>query len=257
MQKRPSIKALILESHRFVWENRDWAIYYFQPLLIPVVVLTLLSGIGGHYSNAFKISELVTIYFSACFILSWHRAFLMGPRAEHKVSPFALNPGEGKFIASVYLLGLAPFLLIVFAFILVLLGKAVAGGPGVLITGILGVPFIIYGLIRISRWFFIFPAKSMNTDITLKEASNISKGVLMPFLLAAFLIGFGVTLAIVVPAGLAGAIMGVFIDPKSLAFAVLASVLIALPSVAVGYYIMALNVGILSRLYQWAVQERG
>lgn len=231
--------------------------YYFKPLLIPVVVLTLLSGIGGYYSNAFKLCEVLTVYFSACFILSWHRAFLMGPRTEHEVSPFALKSGEGKFIASVYALGLAPLALMLLAFLLVLVGKAIGGGPRVLIAGVISIPLIIYGIIKISRWFFIFPAKSMNVDITLGEASRISKGILLPFFLAVFLVSFVVMLAIVIPAGIAGAVIGSFLDPRSLAFNVVASVCIALPSVAVGYYIMALNVGILSRLYQWAVQERG
>jgi hypothetical protein len=44
MQKKPSIKALILESHKFIWENRDWALFYFMPLAIPVLVLATLSG---------------------------------------------------------------------------------------------------------------------------------------------------------------------------------------------------------------------
>jgi hypothetical protein len=270
MQKRPSIKALILESHRFAWGNRDWAFYYLVPLIIPILVFSALSQLGSYFYDILGVFELGAMYLYACFALSWHRAFLMGPRSGHRVSPLHLKPGEGKFILAVSALGVAPILLALVLFIPFALAGGIGGEAGLLIGALFAVPVLIYGGIKIARCFFILPAKSMNVAISLKEADRISRGLLLPFLVTSMMF---VTLFLIVTGIPAGLIMlqeilaaihaesddieSTVAEMFSFRTSLMMFIFVTLPSIPLWLYTIALNVGILSRLYQWAVQERG
>ena len=108
MKSKPSIKSLIVESHKFAMENAALAIHFAMPLLIPLVALILLINIGGYFWDGFGLLNLATFYFWGCFVLAWHRSFLLTPRSEHIVNPYAIKPVEGKFIASIFCFWLAP-----------------------------------------------------------------------------------------------------------------------------------------------------
>lgn len=281
MQKRPSIKALIAESHRFVWENRDWALAYSMPLIIPIVIFSALSQLAGYYYELFGVFELGVVYLYACFALSWHRAFLIAPRSEYTVSPFHLKQGEGKFLLTVCALGLGPILVILCAAIPVLLGKIIGGEVGILIGTLFVIPILIYGSIKLARCFFVLPARSMNVAMSLNEAHQISRGLLMPFLVSSTMLVILFCAVTFLPTAVimaqdfldyyaymesledlsaqptAEEVNSVVEGLYSFQITLMLFVFVTLPSIPLWIYTIALNVGILSRLYQWAVQERG
>lgn len=257
MQNKPSVKSLIIQSHKFVMANTDLIRQFAMPLFVPLAILTIISNVGGYYSEWATAVEFISIYFIACFTLAWHRAFLLGPKLEYAVNPAALKPGEGKFIAVVYALSLAPLVIGFFVGVLAAIGKTLPNPVVLPIIAVVCFILFIIGMLTILRWCFILPAKSVNADISLKEASRLSKGLLFPLILSGAVFALLLFLVIVIPIIIATMVIGIFFTVKTLPFVVAVCLLIQVPCIAVMLYAIAVNVGMLSRLYQWSVQERG
>lgn len=261
MKSKPSIKSLIVESHKFAMENAALAIHFAMPLLIPLVALILLINIGGYFWDGFGLLNLAAFYFWGCFVLAWHRSFLLTPRSEHIVNPYALKPGEGKFIASIFGLWLAPIVVGFVGGLIMGLGTGIAKTAAMpfiaLLAILIGGGLFIAGMLVVLRWFFILPARSVNAPVSLKEAKQISRGLLWRFIAAGSLVFLGIFLALFPVLFTMYLMLGRFVGVDSLAFAIGETILLHIPSIPVTFYILAMNVGILSRLYQWAVQERG
>lgn len=266
MKKRPSIRTLIVEAHKFAMRNTDMALHYMRPLIIPIALMSALSTIGAHFSDWFFIAALVNIYFYGCFALAWHRAFLLGPKAGHRVSPFRLNPGDRKFIATLYCAALVPILILALVptagFIIgAMINTSTGGYVGILIT----LPIALYGSIKTTRWFFALPARSVNANVSFKEASRVSKGLIAPFIIACTITTTVIYSIVCIPdffvmmsQMIAAFETGNFeIKEPELSDEILRFLLLEIPAIGLTFYVTTLNVGILSRLYQWAVQERG
>lgn len=257
MRARPSIKSLIGESHHFIMDNKDVVLHFVRPVFVPLVVLTLIASIGGYYSKWFSLVEVAGIYFWSCLTLAWHRAVLLGPRLDQAVNPMALRPGEGKFITAVYGLSLAPAVVGVLTGLLSGIAKNSGNAAIAAILILLAIFVLIGGLLAIMRWLFILPARSVNADISLKEAAKISRGLLWPLFCAGLITSIAVFAIIIIPVILMSLLIGVFFSAKTLPFIVAAALFVKVPCLLATLYIVLMNVGILSRLYQWSVQERG
>ncbi len=136
-------------------------------------------------------------------------------------------------------------------------------GLCVILMGVL----VIYGVILSMRMMFMLPARSVNARISWHEARQISRGLLWKLVWA----GFWWTVAVALLFGLwSGVVQGVgyiifgrpvvpspgAVDPVSIAAMVYMFVFVTIPQVLVRFYLTAFGVTILSRLYQWSLQNR-
>ncbi len=257
MQK-PRIGALFSDSKAFVIENKSYAMDYLRPLLPGIIVCEAISQIGGSHFKWLALLAIVTAYLYACFALAWHRAVLLGPKAEHAVNPFALKKGEGRFILAFFGISMIPALFALVAAIPLAISTSMHASFLTAIFACLLIAGVIYAVIISLRYVFILPARSVNVNIPLSEAKQISRGLILTLLSAGmlwfFLAGVAIALWTFVTAFIIHGIIG--LPPGSMAGATAMFIFSGLPAIFVNVAIMAMNVTILSRLYQWSVQNR-
>lgn len=124
--------------------------------------------------DGFMLGAIVSSYFYAALMISWHRVIIEGPDKFIPVDPFKPKKHELVFMGMAVLLSLFGFLIIGASFGLgVLLGKV-----GMIFGSIIGIVLFFYLIFRFS---FYFPAKAVNTPLTLKEAFKLSKGYALKF----------------------------------------------------------------------------
>src|ERR1035437_6862661 len=113
MTDKPTSKQLAQGAKQFVKENKAYLREYVTPLLIPLLLAQALEKIGPVYWHGCAfVAAFMASYFNACLMLAWHRAAILGPKREHAVNPFALKPGEGKFIGVFFSIALVAALLL-------------------------------------------------------------------------------------------------------------------------------------------------
>jgi hypothetical protein len=260
-----SAKQLRKDSWDFVFDHLDslWKqLKYVAPIIL---VFAFLDTTAQHYEfPAFQIvTALASIYFWGCFALSWHRFSLMGPSEDRAIDPFGVTSKDWDFIKVFIVLSLVPVLLIVF------IGLGFGGLASVFRdNAALIVLFILGGIVALCAmlWFFLrvgflLPAQSMNVTISLEETKVIAKGLRLKILWGSFIYTLIGGLVIILYAMVAGLVtmvilgmMGVSGDDVPFS-AVIVGYVISLPIYAVIFIVAALNISLLSRAYQWGMQN--
>jgi hypothetical protein len=265
MTDKPRSKELAKDAIEFVKDNSVYLREYAMPVVIPLMLMQAMEKVGPVYWEWFNyVAAFIASYFNACFMLAWHRAALLGPKSEHKVNPFALKVGEGKFILIFF--GIALICALVFAagfWPLLILSPHPDRAP-VSFMIFLTVLLIIVTIISL-RLMFMLPARSVNSPIGIKESWRISRGLAWRLFAGSFRTTIMPMLLITVFALVAGAIAYAchffqFDEEKNvlkitLPGAVIMAIGEGIPFVIINFIIVARAVTILSRLYQWSVQN--
>lgn len=144
--------------------------YIFACLVIDQIV-SFMMGInpetGQYYESS--LGEIISMYFTACLMISWHRVIIHGPDQYKPVNP--LRPEKRDFAFMGMAIGL---------FLLAVLAGAVGGGITALIHPAIFVLFLVI-IIPVAIFFgsrasFYFPSKATGADLSLGKAFALSKG---------------------------------------------------------------------------------
>ncbi|MCB1783031.1 MAG: hypothetical protein KDI13_03475 [Alphaproteobacteria bacterium] len=167
----------------FISANMDvmWRVY--KPLLPYILgcyafdaVMSALFFSEG--PNGFMLGAIVSSYFMAALAIDWHRVVIEGPDNFSAMNPFKPKKhelaflGVGLLIGIVYVLGVG---LAVFLFF------AIGGQGGGAFGSILAVAV---GLYIIYKFSFYFPAKAVDSSITLKESFGLTRGYMFRIIAA-------------------------------------------------------------------------
>ena len=231
------------------------------PFFMMVAITTLVEQLGLAHSRYFAGLELVNLYFSACFALAWQRRILLEFRPSPRVNPFMLRQGERAFIA------------ITTCMIIICIVGATASAAAVTIfcchvstpsirfeTGIVaGIIVFLLLVVVLAPFQFILPAKSVNAPISLRQARDISRGLVLRLVTGTLL----TTLMPVMLLLFVQQWIGPFIvfqllglSQQSLSAGLAIFVFANLPSILISFLVAALSIVVLTRLYQWSVQNR-
>jgi len=253
MERSPGVLELIGQAKNFVQDNFGYLWEMVKPLLVYILIFEFLAYFLGKYHEAGNIFSLPTLYFMACFALIWHRSVLQGPSSSHAVKPFELKDEDKPFLWLFFGLMVIPFLLVV--------GVGGLGGVLAAFSGPLG-PVIIVGLIIFMIWLmiqiirisFMLPAKSVNADTSIQKARELSKGLIWKLILAGIIVGliYGITIgAYSFAAGFIVTALFGWMGQGPLFYVLEFAVLT--PVIFASIILAAVNVTMLSKLYQWGV----
>jgi hypothetical protein len=270
MTDTPTTGELAADARQFVRDNKKFFWDYLKPLLLPFIVMDAITSIGPTLSPAFGIAALVTAYISACFVLAWHRAVLIGPKSSHAVNPFILKQGEGGFIFLFFLVALIPVAVTMCGMIPLVCAAAIKNMMLTVVASLLLIVALVYALILGLSFTFVLPARSVGVKLSFREARKIAKGLLWKLFwtgvrvsfVPAFLMGLWYGIA----AALVSTVPGMSVmktdftgkEHEELTFngATIVYLVAGLPLIYVNFIIVARNVTVLSKLYQWSVQNR-
>lgn len=271
-------REVALDARMFVRSNLGWVWEAMKPML-PYIIVLSLAGLAAevyfpidkhelkNYSKSYLLigggasvfTSFTLSYFWACFAMSWHRIVLLGARRENLVSPLSLPPGSRGFFLAFYLIALLPFLL------------GMAGGVvlGVfsyfqvtalsLMGGLIGLSLIVLGVYKALQFSFLLPARSVGVNLTRAGAKKVSKGLLWTFIVASFRATWrqGLLLVLVIILTiLVTALVQFILKTSEEQLGLIASALLLVPGLYFEAILVALNVTLLSFLYQWSVQNR-
>ncbi len=257
---KPGVFQLIGDAKDFVFGNFD-ALKEQAKVIFPLLLLLELINALGHGSGIVWI-QLVTaipsLYLLACFALSWHRASLQGPQYGQNVNPFAPAREDWKFIG----------LFIGFVFVPLVAGVlygALAGGVSaalqskavVTLIVIGGIILFIYVMITLLRLSFMLPARSVGVPLSMADAKRSSRGLLWKLIGSGFLVAMVFYIAVLIYMIIVGIIVGVAVGSATgtgLAGGLI-QFFLTIPVFAGTFILTAMNVTILSRLYQWGIQN--
>jgi hypothetical protein len=261
MATRPGIRELSSGAKMFVRDHNADLRHCAKSVLAPIIVTQAIGTIGAAVWPLLGLFQLVALYFWCCFILDWHRLVLLGRSSVATVNPFRLKAGEGKFILVFLIITLLNFCPSILALILGSAGNRPGFWP--LFVAIAGP---IAAIVLSLRFSFMLPAQSVNVQLTLGETGPISYGLKWRLfaagLVTSFLPALLIMLMVLIVHFVNGSVLhfievdGAKQGQLTLPGAVLAFVLAGIPSVFIYFVIMARNVTVLSRLYQWSVQNR-
>lgn len=263
MTDKPTTGELSRGAKDFVRENQAYLIDYARPVFILMLIAEVLTRVGPLYGKTLTMTgPLLMSYCTACFMLAWHRAALLGPKREHKVNPFALKPGEGRFVGLFFSIALVMILFVIMGIVPAVLVAAGLHSKGLAV--VLGVIVGIGAIILSMRFMFMLPARSVNAPSSWGEAWRLSSGLIWPLCI-------GSLRACILPALLIGLIAYVAImilfashlisidDNKEVVWtlpgAITMVIIEGIPMLVINLVILARGVTVLSRLYQWSVQN--
>ncbi len=270
MTDKPRSGELAAEARQFVRDNRKFFWDYLKPLLLPFIVMDAIASIGSVLSPGFAIAGLVTAYMSACFVLAWHRAVLLGPKSSHAVNPFNLKKGEGGFILIFFLVAVTPAIVMGCGLIPLLGAAAMKNIVLTVAAALVTVVVFFYAIILGMSFAFLLPARSVDVKLSFREARKIAKGLLWNLFWTgirvsvgpAFLIGiwYGIMAAVVTHVPGMSVMRTDFTgrdhEELTLNGATVLYLVGGLPLIYFHFMIVARNVTVLSKLYQWSVQNR-
>jgi len=274
MSETISVMKLVSDAKEFVFSNIDLLKNHLK-IIFPLVLLVELvnSVIKAMYVVPATptsaqvvppvvivvslVSVLLITYLYACFALSWHRSSLIGPNPDHAVNPLSWDPANKGFLMVFFGMVLLPFLVS----LLVGMGIGiitVSKSPLLIGIAILAaIVFSVYFLIFLIRISFMLPARSVNVQLTMADAKRASRGLVWKILGAGFVVALGFAVVLFLYTMIAGLTLGMVAkdaNPSSLMTG-LVTFLIGVPIQAVSFVVAAFNVTILSRAYQWGMQN--
>jgi hypothetical protein len=261
---RPSSKELARKARVFVRENRNWMIEYIKPMILYILACNLIVAFGEPYSSIFNLIRIVPVYLFACFAMSWHRAVLLGVKHEHKINPLKPNKEDISFFMIFFVVTLAPFFLSLI--VLWALSGDWFGRVGITKENsyLIFVYIACYILVtaKVLPLSFVLPARSVGSNMSRRETLAVSKGLVFRLISTSFratvLPIIGAFFAYVVVSFICVSIYGLFVEIIGIkdTSETVGKVLLAVFSPIAETWLVALNVTILSYLYQWAVQNR-
>lgn len=259
MAERPGVAALAGSSIDFVFKNIR---ILFEQVKIIFPLLLLMEVISGAAEGqGFKWIPAVTlipsIYLYACFALSWHRSSLAGPSAAHAVNPFSVPKEDMGFIGLFFAVTFLPLL----AGLLVgglIGGAAVIDNTAVMIAAVvIALPVSVYGFIQFIRYSFKLPARSLGVPLTFKEAKQASRGMVSKAFLAGVMVLSGGWIVFFIGALVMALTVGMITagSEPGLVGEIFMTILFGAPILAGTMILTAINITILSKCYQWGIQN--
>lgn len=250
-------------SYNFFSDNFRYYLDVLKPLLPVLLLDAWLSGaLDQSEENPDNPTWLLLLsilagttafIYGTCFIITWHRSVIHGPSHAIPANPLRMKKPEWQFLLSVLgvLLGLFAIGLIS-GVTLGFLGKAFMP-----IAIICGIALLVITIIYATRLYLYFPAKAAGADITFKQALEMGKG-LTSKLIAGTMIGlFPVILLSIVLFSVAGLVLSLILGlPETIGDRLVMSLFLSPIKVFITTFSAAIMVGVYSRYYMWAVQER-
>lgn len=168
---------MVRTAYRFLFQNYSLYLKILMPVLPFLLCVLALQIAAQHYfapgSIKFDLSlgilYIMSVPLNALIAIPWHRAYLRSPTDDIYVSINNLTKHEYAFIYFATAIASLRLLL-----------QTMASG---LVEGIVIVVAQFFAI----RLIFFFPAKAVDSDITLKEAYHLSKGYYWKFLRKSFL----------------------------------------------------------------------
>ncbi len=171
-----NIKAFVATNKSEFWKILKPLIPFILGLNLLDTVITVLYMSGS--DNDFTLGGIIATYFISVLVISWHRIVIHGADNYTPMNPFKPKKHELVFIG-----------------VAVALPLAVMSALGVLIwslTMIVPFPVVMVGcfiLISLAIYFyyricFYFPAKAVDANITIKQAFDLSQGLLWDLIMA-------------------------------------------------------------------------
>lgn len=246
----------------FIKTNNETFLEILKPLLpyilggyfFDLIANHLMFGAGSNME--LPIGSLVASYFTAALAISWHRVILLGAERAEPMNPFKPKKHELGFIFMG--VGLAVGLVICAA---IIGAVSVMLGP---VGAFIGIPlavFLVYFLFY--KFSFYFPAKAVDSSITLKQSFNLTHGyfwkMLFSYMLAAvkpLLIVFVYVVAVMFTLGVVFGLLGMGESFTGL-LSLIITFIVMLP--VYGYFqplLTIIAVSILSNYYQHALQNK-
>ena len=248
-------------SYNFLSDNFEHFKKLAMPLLPVLFLSTLMSGALEKGKNADNPPLLIALaiifgiagfFYMTAFVISWHRAVVMGPSESNKVNPLKMTKSEWSFLFTGFLI------------FFIMLGIGMACG---LVLGMIskismplavigGIALLIAMFIYTARLYLFFPAKASGTDITLMEALKMGRGMSAKIVGSLF-IG---ALPVAITAGLTVAVVGLITIyiigvPEAMTSRFIFSFVITPFQLFFNLAGAAIGVGILSRYYMWAAEH--
>lgn len=255
---KPGILELVGSSWDYFIENKEIYWSHIKPLLPFIIALEIGGQIIGKMGmdGAALVFSLFLIYFYACYALACHKTSLMGPSTDNTTNPFSIKPEDKRFFKFFYLMFFIPLCV---GFVIGAGGAAMAkSGSGglVMLAAVVAVVAFIYMMIELMRISFILPASSVGMKINIKEARQVSKGLLWKLvgstgLLSIIAVVIIMLYTMIVGLTVAIILAGVGQGPVQYFF----EAIFALPILLFNIVLTGMFVNILSRLYQWGMQH--
>lgn len=254
-----TVMKLVGDSKNFVFSNLHILKDHAKIIFPMVLLLQLANNIAQ--ATELKWVPLLTIipilFLYGCFALSWHRTSLMGASSSHAINPLEWNKKDNGFMLLFFGLALVPMLCGVV--IGAVFGGAYASGNTIVI-GLAVIAVIaasIYAFLQIIRFSFKLPAKSVDVTLSMDDAKRASKGQIGKMIGAGVIIGlvygatillYGLVVALTVGMVVSGE------EPTPMMTGIM-TFLFGVPVTAAGFVLVALNVTVLSKAYQWGIQN--
>ncbi|HTK84222.1 MAG TPA: hypothetical protein VL625_03975 [Patescibacteria group bacterium] len=270
MTDMPKSGELAADARQFVRDNKKFFWDYLKPLLLPFIVMDAIAHVGATISPAFTIASLVTAYISACFVLAWHRAVLLGPQSNHAVNPFLLKKGEGGFILIFFLVAITPAAVMMCGLLPVIGAALTKNMVLTVVASLVTIVAFVYAIILGMSFAFVLPARSVGVKLSFREARKIARGLIWKLFWTGIRVSFGPAFLI----GLWYGIMAVVVismpgmsvmktdfagknqEELTMPGAAILYLVGGLPLIYFHFMIVARNITVLSKLYQWSVQNR-
>ncbi|MBP7721026.1 MAG: hypothetical protein KA155_00670 [Alphaproteobacteria bacterium] len=242
----------------FIKDNQDSFWNILKPLLPFLIGFELLDVFINHLlfpgkGKIMPLGALISSYFMAALMISWHRVVIHGADRYVPMNPFKPKRNELAFIFVP--LGLIVLYMLVASLTFFLSLKIGNAGLAFILVMIL----VIFATIAGLKIAFYLPAKAIDADITLSKSWRMTTGYVWKIFAASFfswwrvmLVAFAYIMASIVVGGIVGAVM---FGNSSLGFNLFLTICM-LP--VVGFFsplIGVITVTVLSNYYQWAINN--
>jgi hypothetical protein len=251
--------SLTKESISFVFSNAGILKDHLKIIFPAILLVSLIEKIGQMYELKWIVFVTLVpmMYLYACFALGWHRSSLTAPSSSHMVNPFNMRKEDMKFVYVYFGLAFVPF---VVAIILgALFGLATTSGNTGLIAlaGVLLVSGSIFLFIQLLRVSFLLPAQSVGVSLTLSDARKASRGLIWKLLSAGAIVSFLFLICMFIYGLIVGLTVGVMskgAEPDKIMTGAVGFIF-EIPILIAAMFVTAITVTMLSKAYQWGMQN--
>lgn len=148
----------------------------FKPLMPFIAACHILDAVisdlfFAESKNGFSLFGIISAYFVTVLAITWHRVVIHGPDNYTPMNPFKPKRHELAFVGMGFLLGL---IVVIISGGLVF-GAIVTSSPIMVLLAVVVILALIYMFYRVC---FYFPAKAVNSGITLSQAFRLTNGYL-------------------------------------------------------------------------------
>lgn len=248
------IRETAKNARGFVSEHMNifWSV--LKPLLPYIIALHLFDLIVSLSTGVqeFALGSLLSTYFYAALIISWHRVVLDGPERYTPMNPLKPRKHELMFMGAFALLSILPLIFIISTtFIFSLSEKKELIAIGAIASFMIS----MYVVLRLS---FLLPAIALNTPLTLRQCFIMTHGYLIKMIFSSILASvrlIGLVLLYVVTVGI---LMAITVGKSQEAHAAIQilNFLLNLPIIA--YFqplLTVIGVTVVSNYYQYEMQN--